>query len=363
MLAPMVRTPALGAVGAALAALGAVGLVLLATSCADPTQIVVEVFTDACPGAGRPESVQSTGIAVGTAADIESRRPASFKDGCETATGIGTLTIYPSDEKDAEVAIKVLGGVEVAPDRCDPPSYAGCIVHRRMLRFVPHVTQRVTVRLTLACLNRECPAGTTCEEGACVAAGDILGDGGSAEGAVRIEAGVVTPPLFDGGTTDAAVDPCAGCLGECVAGRCTVDCSKVSCNTGASVCAPTLPCDVTCPKTGNCSAVLCATASACTIVCSGPTACTSLACKAEACDVHCDGNDTCNVTGGAISLEATKNAKLECEGDRACRSSTLSCKGPACELACSPGGGPNAACPANRGTCTATQAGGCDRWN
>ncbi|MDB4944326.1 MAG: repeat domain protein [Labilithrix sp.] len=355
----MARLRALALAGLAS---GAVGVLVLASSCADPTQIVLEVFTDACPGSGHAESIQSTGIAVGTAADIEARRPASFKDGCETATGIGTLTIYPSGDKDAEVAIKVLGGVEVAPDRCDPPSYAGCIVHRRMLRFVPHVSQRVTVRLTLACLNRECPSGTTCEDGTCVGAGDVLDDGGTSD-APRFEAGVVPSPFFDAGPTpDGAVDPCTGCRGTCAAGVCTVDCSKVDCNAAGSVCAPTLPCDVACPTGGACKSVTCTTSASCRIRCSGAaSACTSLACNAETCDVTCDGNDSCNASG-TLALKGTKSASLDCDGDRACRTATLSCASDSCVLHCDPSSGGNAACPTNKGTCTSGLANGCEKW-
>jgi hypothetical protein len=350
----------LSLLGVALGALGVCGLLAM-TNCAEPTQIVVEVFTDACPATGKPEVIHSTGIAVGTAENIESRRPSSTREGCETATGVGTLIIYPSGDKDDEVAIKVLGGVERTPDRCDPPGYAGCIVHRRMLRFIPNVTQRATVRLSLACLNRQCQPGTTCDNGACVGERDVRNDGTTNPGAERIESGIVPP--VDGGLPDAADPLCAGCKGTCAGGICTVDCSKVSCV--GQLCAPTLACDIRCPKTGTCNDIACTTTGKCTIDCGKEvSSCKKVACKADDCDVTCDGRDSCNVDAN-LSLIATTRARLDCDGDNACRTAKLYCESKDCDLACDPGGGPNDACP-NRplspATCVSSLTTGCAGW-
>lgn len=335
----------------AIGALGLCGLLAL-TNCAEPTQIIIAVFTDACPGSGKPEVITSTGIAVGTADNIEMRRPSSTRQGCETPTGIGTLVIYPSGSKDDEVAIKVLGGVESTPDRCDPPAYAGCIVHRRMLRFIPNVTQRATVRLTLACLNRECPVGTTCDNGACVGDRDVLEDGGTLPNAERTESGVVIPPVD--AAAEAAADRCLGCKGTCTAGSCNVDCSKVTC--AGELCAPTLPCVISCSK-GKCNAIACTTNQKCTVTCKDDDACEKIVCKADDCDVTCSGSDSCT-TNADISLTGATRAKLVCDGDKACRTAKLSCNSKDCDLTCKPGGGGSAACPSPSGPCT----GGCQDW-
>ena len=341
----------------AIGALAVLGLLAM-TNCAEPTQIVVEVFTDACPSSGKPEVIHSTGIAVGTADNIEQRRPSSTHEGCESATGVGTLVIYPSGAKDAEVAIKVLGGVESTPDRCDPPGYAGCIVHRRMLRFIPNVTQRATVRLTLACLNRQCPTGTTCDNGACVGDRDLLEDGGTNADAARLESGVVLPP-FDAAAPDTGDPACAKCAGECVGGVCNVDCSKVACN--GEVCAPTLPCTITCPKAGNCANVSCTTTQKCRIDCAKNGTCQKLACVADECVVNCHGDDACNV-GADISLTGTTKASLDCQMKRACRGAKTFCTGKACTLTCSPSSGGDNACPLTAGPCIAVGNGACDGW-
>ena len=350
--------PSLSLRRAAFGALAVLGLFPL-TQCAEPTQIVVEVFTDACPTSGKPEVIHSTGIAVGTAENIETRRPSSTREGCESETGVGTLVIYPSGATDAEVAIKVLGGVESTPDRCDPPGYAGCIVHRRMLRFIPNVTQRATVRLTLACLNRQCPLGTTCDNGACVDDRDVRDDGSSSPDASRQESGIVLPP-FDGAVSDTGDPACAKCAGVCSGGVCNVDCSKVACS--GEVCAPTLPCNITCPKPGNCANVRCTTSRKCKIDCAKNGTCQKLVCVADDCEVDCHGDDACNVNAD-ISLSGTTRAVLDCRMKKACVTATTFCTGKDCSLDCDPSSGGSNACPQPIGLCVPVVVDACAGWN
>lgn len=341
-----------GIVVTCLAGAGVAALVLV--DCAEPTQIVVEVYSDACPGT-KGQAINQTGIAVGKSDAIDDKPPSALREGCERAPGVGTLTIYPSDGNDDELAIKVVAGVDTTPDRCFAPGYAGCIVHRRVMRFVPHTTQRAIVRLSLACLNRVCPAGKTCDNGLCKDQNDLLPDGGTRADAETEEAGV-TP---DAGVDAAPADPCIGCKGDCTNGACNVDCDTVACGTG-NLCAPTLPCTITCPKTGKCNDVTCTTSARCTVLCGNQqTSCNQVTCNAQECDVRCDGNDSCNGDGG-IRLDAGTNGKLTCKGDGACRSA--SCTAQVCTLSCDPLGGPKSACPGPTDRlCTPT--GNCTNWN
>jgi hypothetical protein len=324
-------------------------------SCAEPTQIVVTVFSDACEGPGRPRRLNATNIYVGTSADIDTRPPSAVREGCETSTGIGSLTVYPSGDKDEEVAIKVVSGIDAAPDRCPPPGHAGCIAQKRVMRFIPNTTQRMVVKLSLACLNRTCPAGSTCDDGVCKQEQDVLEDGGTRANAPIVEAGVT----LDASMVDAAVDPCTGCKGACAAGVCKVDCSQVDCKTGAELCAPTLPCEIECSITGGCADARCTTTESCAFDCGDKkNSCTRLACRAGTCDVKCVGTESCRTNGGDITLEAKNKATLLCSGDDAC--DRASCNAPTCELTCSPLGGSKSACPPSQARpCT----GGCASWN
>ncbi|MDB5212276.1 MAG: repeat domain protein [Myxococcaceae bacterium] len=336
-----------------LAALGVVVVGLV--DCAAPTQIVVEVYSDACPSPTRNgQSINSTGIAVGKPAEIEAKPPVAVRDTCEQASGpgVGTLTIYPSGANDEDVAIKVVAGVDVPADACRTPDYAGCIVHRRVVRFIPHTTQRLTVRLSLACLNRVCPAKNTCDNGVCKAETDLLPDGGTVADAAIQEAGFAEGGVIvDAGGPDA----CTGCKGTCSPTGCAVDCKTQVCD-GTEQCSPTLPCTITCDGTGHCNDLHCTTAGKCTVTCGSPkTSCDKVTCNAGECDVTCNGADSCNGDGGIV-LDAATKASLSCIGDDACN--TASCNSPDCKLDCNPSSGSKRACP-SPAPCT----GGCADWN
>lgn len=320
--------------------------------CAAPTQIVVEVRSDACPNTSRVgPSLQKTGIAVGTSGEIDEKRPAAFRDQCEDAVhgGVGTLTIYPSGSHDAEVAIKVVAGVDVGIEQCDPPDYAGCIVHRRVMRFIPNTSQRITVRLSLACLSRVCPKDQTCDNGVCKNEADILADGGTKDDAAIVEAGLAdgaTEPRDAGGP-----DACAGCKGVCSTTGCAVDCKTRACDPG-ELCSPTLPCNITCDGTNHCNDIRCTTSSTCTVSCGMPKdSCNKVTCSSATCDVTCIGSGSCDPDGG-VFLDASTKATLTCSGDTAC--GPASCSSPDCNLSCDPKG----ACP-SPSRCT----GGCTGWN
>lgn len=345
----------------AVAIVSLAGTAILGASlvdCAEPTQIVIEVYSDACPGtAAKTKKLNSTGIAVGTPADIESRVPSALRDGCERAPGVGTLTIFPSGEKDAEIAIKVVAGIETTPDLCLPPDFAGCIAHRRILRFKPNETVRAIVRLSLACLNRKCNPGQTCDNGVCKSESDLLEDGGTRDDAATFEAGAVDTGITDP-PVDAAADACFGCKGACDQKKCTVDCSATACGT-SNLCAPKLPCTVKCATAGGCLDILCQTAEKCSIDCGeAKDSCGKVTCNAKECDVECVGEKSCDKA--TFSLDASTNARLKCDGPKACNAASASCTSPSCEMYCKPISGSEAACPPDAST---PCSGGCTKWN
>jgi hypothetical protein len=344
--------------GVLITSLAAAGvLVLTLADCASPTQIVVEVFSDACPTSTSDplKTIHDTGIAVSTPADIDTRVPTAIKSGCETPNGVGTLTIYPSGAKDDEVAIKVVGGVTSSPDKCTAPDYVGCIAHRRIVRFIPNVSQHIIVHLDVACLNRTCGDGQTCDQGVCKDESDILSDGGTVADAETSEAGVVDAgtPIVDASDFDA----CTGCKGTCQSGTCAVDCSSALACTG-ELCASTLPCNINCSKTGSCLNISCTTTQKCTIDC-GPelSSCAKVACNAQNCDVTCDGTKSCETAPGGgpqITLDAGDEGKLTCKMTLSC-DTNVSCRAATkCDLSCQRGGGPpnGQSCPnADASTC------------
>ena len=343
--------------GVVVSAVAGAGLLALGlVDCAEPTQIVVEVYSDACKSAGIKREFDTTSIAVGTAAEIDDKLPTTRREGCPTPVksggtfrGVGTLTIYPSGDNDAEVAIKVVTGLDRPPDACSArDGYLGCIVHRRIMHFVPNTTQRAIIRLSLKCLNISCGEGQTCDEGECKRPADILADGGTVPDAPTSEASVA-----DGAVDAGKADACTGCSDECVNGECRVDCKKGSGCGAAELCAPTLPCVIKCgPGNGKCTDIHCTTTEKCSVDCRGDKSCGKVTCNARVCDVECDGTGSCE---GPILLDASASADLTCTEVRACTSA--SCNSPKCVLECQPSLG---ACPAaGARPCT----GGCQNWN
>jgi hypothetical protein len=167
----------------------AVGLSAL-LGCRESTHVVLDLTTDV-PCA----ELRATTIAVGTAGEVESAPATTSTDRCE-GTVIGDLVLVPSDSTEEKFAVRVVAGVGISPEDCVANGYqGGCIVGRRLLRFVPHTELRLPVALTLDCLDVPCSEVETCVAGNCVSAeipdstlcaesgGCILGGGAAGAGA------------------------------------------------------------------------------------------------------------------------------------------------------------------------------------
>jgi hypothetical protein len=164
------------------AALGVatVAVVVVNVDCAEPTQIVVDIRTEAALcDAKRPVHIVSTGVAVASPERLEETFLDQFEgEGCDAQPydRIGTLVITPSGEKDEEVSIRVVSGVDVSADRC-PTDFKGCIVARRHLRFAPRTSKRIVVIMSPACIGKSCGSLECDLNGACVPPDRIRDDG------------------------------------------------------------------------------------------------------------------------------------------------------------------------------------------
>ena len=306
--------------------------------CAEPTQIEIDVRTDGCP------VVKNTGIAVTTPARVDEADLTIFTpraEGCEARPRdrIGTLVLHPSGAKDAEVAVRIVTGVDRTAQDCGKGPYDGCIVARRILRFVPGTSQKVIVIMSRACVGKDCALGGECQSGQCVS---TASDGGLADGAPEPEpadAGDPEAKADAAADADAGVDPCASCTGAgttCNGGMCTIDCAAGADCTGATVCGPGLDCTVRCSAAGVCEDLTCAaSAGSCLIECSGDDACGNIACSAPSCHVNCSQGNRCT---GRISLTGG-DAGLVCSGNNSCGSASVYCDAGSCRLDCS------ASCP------------------
>jgi len=297
------------------AATASVGVYL---ACAPPTQILLEVRSDACTGEPGQARLNATNIYVGNLQSIDQRPPSVARTGCDSDRVVGTLVVVPSGAKDDEVVLKVVGGVESQPDRCMPPEYKGCIVQTRIVRFEPRSTTNVAIQLSRACLNVTCAAGKTCDDGACVDVrdpslpGDVLdagpadvGNDASVQDATTREvvdasdaavldggggdAGDGLDASIDGGmpSRDAAVGgdggTCEGCAGTCDGGTCVVTCTRATCQNGATLCAPSMPCAISCRREVDCPQATCNSSQLCVIACFEADKCQGLTCSAAPC--------------------------------------------------------------------------------
>ena len=326
-------------------------LALGLADCAEPTQIEIDVRTDACG------VLKNAGIAVTTPERIDIADLAIFtpdrpdNQGCEEkpADRVGTLIIYPSGAKDAEVAIRVVGGIGRSAQECKPGNYDGCIVARRIERFVEGTTKKVIVILSRACEGKDCGLGKECNQsGACVADADGgADDGGTLDGQVTdAPAGDTAVDAADD-VIDAGADACSLCTGgagtTCNAGKCTINCDNGTVCANKAVCGSDLDCTVNCNFENACNNTACAAdAKSCAFNCkigTNPGACNGITCVAPVCSVSCEQAGRCNgniVLGGG-------DASMICEGTQACANvDSLSCDAGRCDLAC------NGSCPTPR---------------
>ena len=197
------------------------------TACRGPTEITVHIRTSVPCATG----AAWRGVSVYTGApgiDVETRSPVLTTTACGSDGQIGSLVLLPTGSKDTTVSVRVVAGVARAPEECAASAYAGCIVARRTLAFLPHEALDVEVNLTSECVGQACDPLSTCIASVCVDARlqqaspppftppSAATDGGSKGPSVRCGDDGVRCPLtgnvccvtaVDGGTKGACVDP------------------------------------------------------------------------------------------------------------------------------------------------------------
>jgi hypothetical protein len=189
-------------------ALAATATAVLAASCQETTQVVILPRTNLRYDAARRTSVA---IYVGTPGAIDPQTPGAITDTPWGDDGLmGSLAALPTGDKDAPVEVRVVMGIAKDPTLCSDASPQGCIVSRRLLRYVKHTTLRLPITLYLNCQGVRCDADSTCNvAGQCVSARIDPNACASAQGCVLEgdpPGGAGVPqvsPLGDGGTSDA----------------------------------------------------------------------------------------------------------------------------------------------------------------
>lgn len=132
-------------------------------ACAPPTEIVVTVTTDV-PCTASIETAVSVGL---TSAEAESLPPSTTSSQC-TNGRVGAVVLTPSSDRNGMVSFRVVMGITRPAETCAAAGYAGCVVARRALRYVPGRQLNVPIKLEDACRGVVCSPDTTCGAGRCV---------------------------------------------------------------------------------------------------------------------------------------------------------------------------------------------------
>lgn len=304
-----------------LAVLGGAALfaaVLASASCQTPTQIVVDVRTDACP------QVKTTDVAVGSSesALVQKGETQTSVKGCYSPDNgkIGTLVLLPDGNEDKEVVFRVVTGITKPASECKAEGEKGCIFAKRRARFIENEIVPVLVVMSTLCDGVACGEGTSCnattgqcDATPCVGSGCEQGrpDAGT-DGNGAMDA-ALDGVVFDPG--DAGCSTSKGCKGICASGVCKVECTTA--NPCTSPCQPGLPCNVLCLEKGACNGVSCGNASECKIYCKAKDACDGVRCgSAGTCNVECTAPGGCK--NEVFCSTDSPTCEVTCVGGAAC---------------------------------------------
>jgi hypothetical protein len=202
----------------ALASLAAIVVALDAVGCRTPTAMTVHVVTDV-------PCARQRGVVVAAASPQEYERlpPVGRSQQCvPMANGLfdmGTIVLVPPDDGDDRVGIRAVLGATRDVESCTfENGYAGCIVARRILRYLPHTELTIDLLLGQDCLDVPCDADTTCIRHGCVGADiasdscrDVCGEG--ALGA-RVTSLIAMSSAGEKGSTCTLVEGAVYCWGD-----------------------------------------------------------------------------------------------------------------------------------------------------
>ena len=189
-----------------------------AVGCRTPTAMTIHVVTDVpC------EKQRGVVVAAASPEEYEQLPPVGRAQQC-VALGngtfdMGTIVLVPPSDGDDRIGIRAVLGVSRDVESCSAADqYAGCVVARRILRYLPHTELTIDLLLGQDCLDVPCDAATTCVKHGCVGA-EIPSDtcrGGCGESALgaRVTSLVAMAAAGEKGTTCALVDGAVFCWGD-----------------------------------------------------------------------------------------------------------------------------------------------------
>ena len=168
----------------------------------------------------------------------------------------------------------------------------------------------------------DCDTGRVCESGFCVVAGSGSGSGSNvpADGPRAVDA-----PHGVGDAGEMCPSQCTTC--DLTGKTCDVNCEQAGSACAQNiVCPEGFTCTIECTTQGSCRQNIdCTKGDGCTLTCSAGQSCAHVACGSGACDVMCNGLNTCK----------TVDCSNSCACDVTCGAATNGC------------GNDNISCPTN----------------
>lgn len=212
----------------------------LGGACLDPTQITLDVTTNV-------PCAQSNGVGFtgGLPGSVERIAPSTVTMSCSGST-IGTLVSTPKGDKDSAAAFVIVQGIDRPASECAAAGFKGCIVARRILRYLAHTPLHLPVAMRLVCKDVACDEFQTCaKSGKCVSA--EIPDPESCPNGVCVPPGDEDGPdaPTDGGPGDASGDTSSDVDGSKTDGAPT--------DSGTDAPPPPPPGTLYCPPTGGCA--------------------------------------------------------------------------------------------------------------
>jgi alpha-tubulin suppressor-like RCC1 family protein len=206
--------------------------VLLIDACRTPTAMTVHVLSDVPCAAQRGVTVVAAGPG-----EYESAPPTGQATRCEPVGNglydMGRIVVTPKDDGSDRIGIRAVVGVSRDAEACTTANnFAGCIVSRRLLHYVPHTELTIRLVLRQECEGIACGPDTTCVGRVCK---------GAAIEPTRCENGCGEEVLSDRCDTPGKVECTGGKRVTCLPNRtrkvedCGLSCSATTCLAASNV--------------------------------------------------------------------------------------------------------------------------------
>lgn len=140
--------------------------VALCMQCKEPTQATLIIRTNVpC------NVVKASAVSAGSLGTTESAVPAITTPNCSRGF-VGSLVLIPKTAKDARISVRVTMALDTSIEQCTRQNkYLGCIVARRIVRYVAGSSITLPINMYLACKDVPCNETSTCSiAGKCISA-------------------------------------------------------------------------------------------------------------------------------------------------------------------------------------------------